>query len=143
MAVKTQRVLRQELVARFDDAVNRRDLAEFRVLWADEGVWEIGEPRPLAVSGASTIAETWSQALAGTEWLFRGSFAGVTVINGDEATGRWPCVETVTFKNGRGYDNRAFYSDAYVRRDGRWLFLRRHYNYLWLSDEKLPGARSS
>jgi SnoaL-like domain len=30
-----------ELVARFDDAVNRRDVGEFATLWADDAVWEL------------------------------------------------------------------------------------------------------
>ena len=33
-----------DLVARFDDAVNRRDKNEFRTLWAVDGVWVIGLP---------------------------------------------------------------------------------------------------
>ena len=34
------------LVGRFNDAVNRRDLDQFRSVWADDAVWEIpGVPR--------------------------------------------------------------------------------------------------
>ncbi len=79
--------------------------------------------------------------LSSTTWLFRGSFAGVVHINidGDSATGRWPCIETGTFVDGKGYDNRAMYQDRYVYRDGRWLFQHRRYLYLWLSNEKLLG----
>jgi ketosteroid isomerase-like protein len=130
----------QDLVARFDDAVNRRDIDEFKTLWAEDGVWEIGDPMPLRVVGAGAIAETWSGMIAGTDWLFRGSFAGVVAFDGDKGTGRWPCIETGTFSDGRGYDNRAFYDDVYARIDGNWRFQRRHYTYLWLSNDKLPGA---
>jgi SnoaL-like domain len=68
--------------------------------------------------------------LLGTKWLFRGSFVGVLQIDGDDATGRWPCVETGTFSDGKGYDNRAIYEDIYVRRIGRWWFKERRYVYL-------------
>jgi ketosteroid isomerase-like protein len=129
-----------QLVARFDDAVNRRDLEEFKSLWARDSVWEIGEPMPLRVEGADAIAATWAKMVEATQWLFRGSFVGVLEIDGDQAKGRWPCVETGTFKDGRGYDNRAFYDDRYLRINGIWLFQRRHYTYLWLSTEQLPGA---
>ncbi|MGL6290498.1 MAG: nuclear transport factor 2 family protein [Silanimonas sp.] len=129
-----------DLVARFDDAVNRRDAAEFRALWAEDAVWEIGEPRPMRVEGAATIADTWLGMVKATQWLFRGSFTGVVSIEDDTATGRWPCAETGVFADGTPYDNRSIYRDTYVKRDGRWLILSRHYTYLWLSGERLPGA---
>lgn len=129
-----------QLVARFDDAVNRHDVHEFHALWTPDGIWEIGDPLPLRVDGVDRITSTWKQMVDNMEWLFRGSFAGVVTVTGDRATGRWPCVETGTMKDGRGYDNRALYEDEYKRIDGRWLFAYRKYLYLWLSQEKLPGA---
>ena len=133
-----------DLVGRFDDAVNRRDVAEFRTLWTHDAVWEIGEPFPMRVSGVDAIAETWQRMLAALAWLFRGSFAGVLSVDGDRATGRWPCIETGMFaprNDGKplGYDNRAVFEDLYFKRDGRWLFQQRRYLYLWLSSDNLPG----
>jgi ketosteroid isomerase-like protein len=132
-----------QLVARFDDAVNRRDVAEFAQLWAPDATWEIGEPMPLHVEGAANIVKTWQQMLGGTQWLFRGSFAGVVDVQGDRASGRWPCIETGTFVDGKGYDNRAMYQDSYALRQGAWLFQSRKYIYFWLSNEKLPGSAQS
>ena len=134
-----------DLVARFDDAVNRRDTDEFGKLWCDDAVWEIGDPMPMHAQGRDTIVKTWTGMVAGTEWLFRGSFLGVLDVTGDTATGRWPCVETGTFKATdkapvKGYDNRALYEDRYTKQDGIWRFQHRRYLYLWLSSEKLPGA---
>jgi ketosteroid isomerase-like protein len=128
-----------QLIAKFDDAVNRRDVAEFSALWDEDAVWEIGEPMPMRVSRAAAIIDTWQHMLGGTQWLFRGSFAGVTAISGDNATGRWPCIETGVFADGKGYDNRAYYDDEYVCRNGKWLFAKRRYVYLWLSSEKIAG----
>jgi ketosteroid isomerase-like protein len=128
-----------DLVARFDDAVNRRDVHEFAGLWAENAIWEIDDPMPMRVEGATQIVETWTHMLGGTKWLFRGSFAGGVEIDGDHATGRWPCVETGEFSDGKGYDNRAMYQDKYIRHGGRWRFLHRRYRYLWLSNEQLPG----
>jgi ketosteroid isomerase-like protein len=128
-----------QLVARFDDAANRRDAQEFASLWDQDAAWEIGDPMPMRVSGARAIVEKWREMIDGTQWLFRGSFAGVIALDGEVATGRWPCVETGTFSDNTGYDNRALYEDKYVRREGRWLFKQRRYVYLWLSRENLPG----
>lgn len=134
-----------DLVARFDDAVNRKDVAEFRGLWVTDAVWEIGDPLPMRAEGRDMIVDTWTKMVAGTEWLFRGSFMGVIDVTGDTATGRWPCVETGTFKAqgdkpARGYDNRALYVDRYVKQLGKWYFSHRRYLYLWLSNETLPGG---
>ncbi len=129
-----------ELVARFDDAVNRRNVAEFEQLWATDATWQIGNPMPMHVQGASGIVTTWQTMLGATQWLFRGSFTGVIHIEDNRAKGRWPCIETGTFADGKGYDNRAIYEDDYVCRKGRWLFQRRHYHYLWLSQATLPGG---
>jgi ketosteroid isomerase-like protein len=129
-----------DLVARFDDAVNRRDATAFAALWADDAVWEIGEPMPMRVEGARHIVDTWTRMIGGTRWLFRGSFAGVVNVDGDVARGRWPCIETGTFADGKGYDNRALYEDRYIKRGGGWRFQHRRYLYLWLSNEPLPGA---
>jgi ketosteroid isomerase-like protein len=129
-----------DLVARFDDAVNRRDAKELATLWADDAGWDIGEPMPMKVQGKENIVSTWLRMIAGTRWLFRGSFAGVVTLDGDRASGRWPCIETGVFADGQGYDNRSIYEDEYVRRQGQWLFLHRRYRYLWLSSQPLPGG---
>lgn len=129
-----------DLVARFDDAVNRRDAAEFRALWADDTVWEIEAPMAMETVGAARIVATWQQMLGGTKWLFRGSFGGVLRVDGDTATGRWPCVETGTFADGKGYDNRAIYEDRYARIQGQWLFAHWRYVYLRLSSDPLSCA---
>ena len=133
-----------DLVARFDDAVNRRDADEFGALWTEDAIWEVEAPRPMRAVGRVTIVETWRRMVAATSWLFRGSFAGVLRIDGERATGRWPCIETGVFAatasaEAQGYDNRSLYEDIYVRHDGRWRVQHRRYLYLWLSSGNLPG----
>ena len=57
------------LAARFSDAVNRRDLGAFGDLFADDGVWEIGEPFPSRAAGKQNVTtmlrnlwEPWSSS---------------------------------------------------------------------------------
>lgn len=92
------------------------------------------------VEGKSVIVETWTQMIAGTQWLFRGSFEGVLSVDGDSATGNWPCVERGVFADGTGYDNLAQYEDTYVRENGKWKFKSRKYVYFWLSSEPISGG---
>ena len=133
-----------QLVARFDDATNRGDVEGFRALSAEDAVWEIMEPRPMRAEGVDAIVAKWQALLDVAQWFFRGSFVGVVDVDGDTALGRWPCVETSTIAAPAdaahsGYDNRAFYEDAYVRRNGAWLFSRRRYVCFYISDAPLPG----
>ncbi|MDX2065616.1 MAG: nuclear transport factor 2 family protein [Fimbriimonadaceae bacterium] len=127
------------LVAKFDEAVNRRRIELFDTLWSEDASWEIRNPMPMRVETCAKIIETWQQMLGGTKWLFRGSFLGTVTINGDTASGRWPCVETGEFADGTPYDNRAYYEDTYVRTDAGWRFRSRSYHYLWLSRSPLVG----
>lgn len=132
----------QALVSCFDDAVNRRDAGLFASLWTEDAVWEIGPPMPLVAQGHDRIVAAWTEALAGTEWLFRGSFLGAVAVIGDTGTGSWPCLERGAFKSGAGpggYDNLAVYEDGYRREGSIWRFARRAYRYAWLSTEALPG----
>ena len=45
----------RNLVARYTDAVNQRDLAAFRQLWTDDAVWEIGPPLQSRADGIDEI----------------------------------------------------------------------------------------
>src|SRR5260370_16602834 len=46
----------RNLVARYTDAVNQRDLAAFRQLWTDDAVWEIVPPLQSRADGIYEIA---------------------------------------------------------------------------------------
>jgi ketosteroid isomerase-like protein len=83
----TDRAAITDLVTRFDDAVNRRDVAELSALWASDPVWEIEAPMAMRTASAAQIVATWQHMFTGTQWLFRGSFAGVLQVDGDTATG--------------------------------------------------------
>lgn len=40
----------RELIGRFNDAINRRDLDQFRSLWTEDAVWDVktmSVPRPI------------------------------------------------------------------------------------------------
>lgn len=45
----------RDLAARFSDAVNRRDPDAFGDVFADDGVWEIGEPFPGRAAGRQNV----------------------------------------------------------------------------------------
>jgi ketosteroid isomerase-like protein len=59
-----------ELVARFDDAVNRRDVKEFASLWHKDALWEVGEPMPMQVQGADATVQKMDGNASGHAMAF-------------------------------------------------------------------------
>jgi ketosteroid isomerase-like protein len=72
-----------DFVARLADAVNRRHVAEFSALWADDAVWEVEAPMAIRSAGHTQLLAIWQQMLGVTQ---RGrSFISCTVVcHGDE-----------------------------------------------------------
>ena len=128
------------LLARFDDAILRRDTGAMRALWVPDGVWEIGTHNPdhsrhitpLRAEGIDQIIAAQEQFNAMNEFFFRTTLRPVITLSGDRATGRAPSTEFARRKDKSGYNNVALYDDLLVRRDGVWLFQARRYDYLWV-----------
>jgi len=138
-----------DLMARFDDAIIRRDAEAFRSLWAEDGVWEIGQFNPhgstdiapLRAQGIDQILAAQRQFGALNAFFFRTTLRGVIDLAGDQATARTPTTEYARRHDGHGYNNVALYDDELVRRDGTWLFAARRYYYLWIdSQSPIPGS---
>lgn len=131
-----------ELVARFEDALKRRDRVRFRSLWAGDAIWEVCDPLPMRMPGTDQDAGLHHNMVGQSEQLFRGSFGGIVILDGDKAKGRWPCIRTRA-GGGAGQPpgccNRAIHEDTYVKRDGRWLFSSRRRLHLWMPIHRLPG----
>jgi len=138
-----------DLMARFDDAIIRRDAEAFRSLWIEDGVWEIGQFNPhgskdiapLRAQGIDQILAAQRQFGALNAFFFRTTLRGVIDLAGDQATARTPTTEYARRHDGHGYNNVALYDDELVRRDGTWLFAARRYYYLWIdSQSPIPGS---
>ena len=77
------------LVARFTDAVNERDIAGFRQLWADDAVWEIGPPLQSRAEGIDEIVALLRRLLQAEQYFMQMTHSGVVEIKGDRATARF------------------------------------------------------
>lgn len=128
------------LMARFDDAILRRDKAAMQALWAPEGVWEIGQFNPdgskhitpLRAQGMDQILAAQQQFNDLNEFFFRTTLRAVITLDGDRAAATAPSTEFARRKDGHGYSNVALYEDALERRGGSWVFASRKYFYLWV-----------
>jgi ketosteroid isomerase-like protein len=105
----------RELIARFADAVTRKDPAAFGTLWAENGEWSIGEPMSLSVSGLDSIQTTFSRIVC--KWEFFAQFANSILIeiDGKHAKARSTCEEYgINSRSGETYHNVALYFDEFV-----------------------------
>lgn len=109
---------------RYADAVNRCDAAAWGALWAEDAVWELMGMR---VEGRAAILGLWTQAMAGFTFVGFFSQPGAISVNGDTAEGR---VWTHEVLDGPEGERRPLgrYDDAYVKRDGQWLYAERRFN---------------
>ena len=129
----------RNLVARFTDAVNERDIASFRQLWTDDAVWEIGPPLQSRAEGVDEIAALLSRLLQTEQYFLQMTHSGVIEIEGDRATARF-----VERERGRGessyYDSLAVYEDVLVREGDGWRFAKRFYRYRFLDQSPFEGG---
>ena len=128
----------RDLVARYTDAVNQRDLAAFRQLWTDDAVWEIGPPLQSRADGIDEIVALLNRLLQAEKYFMQMTHSGVIEIKGDRATARF-----VMRERGRGestyYDCLAVYEDVLVREADGWRFAKRFYQYRFLDQSPFGG----
>ena len=133
----------RDLAARFSDAVNRRDFGAFGDLFAEDGIWEIGEPFPSRAAGRQNVVTMLRNLWAPWDFFFQMTHTGVIDVAPDRqtATARWEIQEIARTPDGsQSYDNVAMYYDRLVRTpDGSWRFAERRYHYIWLSSADLVG----
>jgi uncharacterized protein (TIGR02246 family) len=133
----------RDLAARFSDAVNRRDPDAFGDLFADDGVWEIGEPFASRAAGRQNVTTMFKNLWAPWDFFFQMTHSGVIDVAADRqtATARWEIQEIARTPDGsQSYDNVAMYYDRLVRTpDGSWRFAERRYHYVWVSSADLGG----
>jgi SnoaL-like domain len=115
----------EDLVHAYSDAVVRRDTEQWASTWAADAVWELGKGR--RVEGRDNIVALWTAAMGGFAAVVQNTVNGTASLDEDAGTGtgRWYIIEHFQ----RADDTRgillAYYDDAYVRIDGRWLFASR------------------
>ncbi|MFC3230037.1 nuclear transport factor 2 family protein [Marinibaculum pumilum] len=101
------------------------DAARIGPLFVDEGVWsnaELGHHE-----GRAAIEDFFGGASATITFCAHLGMNGIVEVDGDTARGRWRLLLPCTFmQDGRKVSRWILgdYDDAFVRRDGSWLFSR-------------------
>lgn len=128
------------LVERYADAVNRRDAADWAVLWTDDGVWEVFGTE---IEGRDAVVAAWSAAMQRFSFVFHVVHSAVIEVRGDRATGRWTVSEQLVDAKGEPGILLALYHDDYRRQAGAWRIARRRLEPLYQGPPDLSGAPSA
>ncbi len=125
------------LVARYADAVIRRDASDWGETWAEDAVWKI---MGMEVQGRAPIVALWQRLMAGIPSVVQIPNACILQIDGARATGRWTITEYNKLANGTAMLMVGLYHDAYTRADGVWRFASRRFDALYAGPPDLSGA---
>ncbi len=132
---KDERAL-QQLMARYVDAANRRDGDHWAQTWAEDGTWHIVG---MEITGRAAILETWQQLVAGFDFAVLMPSSSLLEVDGDSATGHWYLQEFTRDLQGERNLALSRYLDTYSRREGRWYFQTRHYDFIYRGPADLSG----
>ena len=128
----------RDLVARYSDAVNRRDAEAWGDCWAEDGsIWRI---LGMAPEGREAIVGLWSQLMGGFPFVVQMPSECLVDVNGDEGSVRAYLTETGKGPDGSGLLTLGVYHDR-VRRDadGRWRFTERDFHAMYSGPTDMSG----
>jgi ketosteroid isomerase-like protein len=115
----------RDLVARYCDAVCRRDAAAWADTWAEDATWDLGGGR--VTHGRAAAVELWTAALARYPWVAQLAPTGRVEISGDTARGEWWVLELNHLADGSGALHLGHYDDGYRRTAEGWRFASRSF----------------
>ena len=115
----------RDLVARYCDAVCRRDAAAWVATWADDCTWDLGGGR--VTRGRDAALALWQSALTRYPWVAQLAPTGTVQVDGDTATGSWWVLELNRLADGTGALHLGHYDDEYARTPDGWRFATRRF----------------
>lgn len=126
----------RDLVARYADAVNRRDEQAWRDTWASDGEWILGGQ---ATRGRDAVVGLWARLMGSLPFVVQLVHSGTVAVDAESATGRWYLTELMKTADGAGRLSVAVYRDTYARIGGNWCFTSRQHDPLYSGPPDLSG----
>lgn len=127
----------QKLMARYVDAVHRRDADSWAACWCDDASWTLVGSE---VNGRDNILALWLQVMQGFEFAMIMPASSLFDIDGDSASGHWYLQEYTRTIEGEPGFVLSRYRDHYRRLDGQWRYQSRHYDILYQGPADLSGT---
>lgn len=126
----------RSLVARYIDAVYRRDKEDWAATWAEESRWSV---LGTVVTGKEQVVAVWLQAMDRFPFVAMQMHSGTLDMNGAVASGRWYLSEYLIDQKGTRQMIIGIYSDQYIKEGGQWLFQERRYDIMYQGPPDLSG----
>jgi len=117
----------RDLVARYSDAVNRRDAGAWGETWAVDARWRLGGR---ITHGRDAIVRRWTETMERVPFVLQLPSFGVIDLDAPGPRGRWYIQEIVQRPSGSSITF-GVYADHYVHEEGRWRFARRRFDALY------------
>lgn len=114
------------LLARYADAVMRRDPDDWISTWAPDATWYLAGHE---VTGRDAILATWQGAMAGFPLVIHTVYAPHVRIRDGVARGRCTVQEILQTADGGARQVFGVYHDEFTRGD-EWLFQKRRFDVL-------------
>jgi ketosteroid isomerase-like protein len=114
----------RERLETYSDAVCRADLDAYIACWTDDCVRRGAGG---AFAGKDELRRHWVGIWQALEQMVFLTQVGAIEVDGDRATARSYCLETMTLKDGQRCRLVGQYTDQLRRVGGQWLFADRHY----------------
>ncbi len=127
----------RELMSRYVDAVQRRDVEAWAATWDANGSWNLVGTE---VSGKTAVVALWQQMMAGFEFALMLPSSCLFHIDGDHASGQWYLQEYTRDLDGNASSIVSRYLDTYTKRDGQWLYLSRQCELIYHGATDLSGS---
>jgi ketosteroid isomerase-like protein len=125
------------LVARYADAVMRRDASLLGVTYAPDAVWDLAGT---VAAGGDEIVALWQRLMAKFDLVLQTVHSGTVTVNGDQGTGRWYVSELNRNHRGDGSLMVGVYDDSYVRLGSGWRFSSRRFRFLYRGPADVSGT---
>ena len=120
----------QNLIARYADAVNRRDFDALAEVFAPDAVWDVTGGTKLRHEGAQVVPGIRKIVEMGS-FLVQIHSPAIIQVDGDRATSRLTVLEVGELPNyGMRFEQYGTYDDILRKSEGQWRFAERRFTTL-------------
>jgi ketosteroid isomerase-like protein len=119
----------RNLLARYGDAVCRRDASAWIATWAPDCTWDLGRGR--VTRGREATLALWRESIAKYPWVAQLPASGVVELIDGQVRGTWYVLELNRLPDGSGVMHLGHYRDSYVRTEDGWRFGTRRFHLVY------------
>lgn len=119
----------RNLLARYGDAVVRRDPDAWIDTWAPDCTWDLGRGR--VTHGHDETLTLWRTSIAKYPWVAQLPASGFVELVDGVVHGTWYVLELNHVEDGSGVLHLGHYRDTYTQVDGEWRFATRRFHLVY------------